>query len=75
MHRLPDGDNDLRMRRHPSRNCDLFYIQYVDGEVTTEIVDKDCGPSNIMVVNEADRDIIVAANHTGNEAAVYIVED
>ncbi|WP_319996264.1 hypothetical protein [Trichococcus shcherbakoviae] len=47
----------------------------MDGEVTTEIVDKDCGPSNIMVVNEADRDIIVAANHTGNEAAVYIVED
>jgi len=47
----------------------------VDGEFKTEIVDIDSGPSNIMVVNEADRDIIVAANHTGNEAAVYIVED
>jgi hypothetical protein len=47
----------------------------VDGEFKTEIVDKGCGPSNIMVVNEVDRDIIVAANHTGNEAAVYIVED
>jgi hypothetical protein len=41
----------------------------VDGEFKTEIVDKGCGPSNIMVVNEANRDIIVAANHTGNEAA------
>lgn len=56
-------------------NCDLFYIQYVDGEFKTEIVDKGCGPSNIAVVNEADRDIIISANHTGNEAAVYIVED
>ena len=56
-------------------NCDLFYIQYVDGEFKTEIVDKGCGPSNIAVVNEADRDIIISANHTGNEAAIYIVED
>ena len=33
------------------------------------------GPANLCVVNEKDRDIIVAANHTANEAAVYFVTE
>ena len=35
------------------------------------MIEKGVGPANLCVVNEKDRDIIVAANHTANEAAVY----
>lgn len=33
------------------------------------------GPSNVAVVNEADRDIIVSANREKAEAALYFVTD
>ncbi len=56
-------------------NADLFYIQYVDGKYQEFIIEKMCGPANICVVNEKDRDLIISANHSANEAAVYIVED
>lgn len=54
-------------------DAELFYVQYQDGKFVTNIIEKGVGPANICVVNEKDRDFIVAANHTANEAAVYVV--
>jgi hypothetical protein len=38
-----------------------------------EIIDEGVGPSNIHVMHEANRDIIVSANREIAEAALYIV--
>lgn len=57
------------------KDAEIFYVQFVDGEYKTTVIEKGVGPANLAVVNEADRDIIVAANHTMNEAAVYVVSD
>lgn len=54
-------------------DAELFYVQYEDGQFRTTVIEKGVGPANLAVVNEADRDLIVAANHTKNEAAVYVV--
>lgn len=53
--------------------AEIFYVQFVDGKFVTTVVEKGVGPANLCVVNEVDRDLIVAANHTKNEAAVYVV--
>ncbi|MCH4285531.1 MULTISPECIES: hypothetical protein [Bacillota] len=53
--------------------AEIFYVQYVDGKFVTTVIEKGAGPANLCVVNEDDRDLIVAANHTKNEAAVYVV--
>lgn len=53
--------------------AELFYVQYENGKFKTVIIEKGIGPANLCVVNEKDRDLIIAANHTKNEAAVYIV--
>lgn len=56
------------------KDAELFMVQCVDGEFVTTVIEKGVGPANVCVVNEKDRDIIVAANHTANEAAIYYVE-
>lgn len=53
--------------------AELFYVQCKDGHYCTTIIEKGVGPANLCLVNENDRDLIVSANHTMNEAAVYIV--
>lgn len=55
--------------------AELFYVQYENGVFKTVVVEKGVGPANLCVVNEKERDLIVAANHTKNEAAVYIVSE
>ena len=57
------------------RDAELFYVQYKDGAFVTKEIDRGVGPANLCLVKEEARDLIVAANHTANEAAVYIVED
>lgn len=57
------------------KEAELFYVQYKAGKFVTTTIDKGVGPANLALVNEKDRDVIVAANHTNNEAAVYIVTD
>lgn len=57
------------------KDAELFYVQYVNGEYVTKVIERGVGPANLTLVNEKDRDIIVAANHTKNEAAIYIVSD
>lgn len=53
-------------------NAELFVIQYIDNEYVVTIVESGVGPANIDVVNRENDDIIIAANHTMNEAAIYI---
>ena len=57
------------------KDAELFYVQWKDDRFVTTIIDKGVGPANLCLVNEEDRDLIVAANHTANEAAVYIVTE
>lgn len=57
------------------KDCELFAVTYEDGEYKVTMIEKGVGPANLCVVNEKDRDIIVAANHTANEAAVYFVTE
>lgn len=54
--------------------CELFYVQYHDGQYQVTIVDAGAGPANLVVASQGDREVIVSANHTRNEAAVYFVE-
>ena len=57
------------------KDAELFYVQFKDGKFITKIIDKMVGPANLYLINEERRDLILSANHTANEAAVYIVED
>ena len=57
------------------KDAELFYVQFKDGKFVTKIIDKEVGPANLYLINEEGRDLILSANHTANEAAVYIVED
>ena len=62
----------------------IFGIRMADGELgyirydhekkdyKATIIEKDVGTANVSVANHNGNDIIVAANHTKNEAAVYI---
>ena len=50
-------------------------MQYVDGAYKATVIEKGVGPANLCVVHEKDRDLIVSANHTANEAAVYVVTE
>lgn len=54
-------------------NAELFVIQYIDNKYVVTIVESNVGPANIDVVNRDNDDIIIAANHTKNEAAIYKV--
>lgn len=54
--------------------AELFYIQYKDGKYVSTVIEKEVGPANLDVINLEDRDIIISANHSKNEAAIYIVK-
>jgi hypothetical protein len=58
------------------KNCELFILQYATEKgYELTVVEDGIGPSNVAVVSGRDRDLIISANHTRNEAAVYIVSD
>ena len=57
------------------KNCELFVVTYEDGEYKVTMVDKGVGPANLCVVHEDNRDIIVGANHTAAQAAIYFVTE
>lgn len=54
---------------------ELFYVHYDQrsGSYKTVIIDQDVGPANVWVINQKDRSLLLSANHTKNEAAVYVV--
>jgi len=54
----------------------LFYVQAVSAnplEFQMTVIEDGVGPSNVHVLHEKDRDIIVAANREKAEAALYFV--
>lgn len=54
----------------------LFYVRAdaaAPSKLRLELIESGVGPSNVYVLNEAGRDIIVAANRETDEAALYIV--
>jgi len=57
-------------------NAELFYIEYNQKKKNFEItvIDENIGTANIVVINEENRDIIVAANNTIHQAAAYIIK-
>lgn len=56
-------------------DAELFILQYQNGQYEVTYVEKGQGPSNVDVVNGKDSDYIIAANHTGNEAAIYKISE
>lgn len=57
---------------------DLFILRRgVSGKEWCDVavVEKGVGPSNVAVVNQDGRDIIISANHSLNEAALYFITD
>lgn len=57
---------------------ELFYIQCTDKKnlkFNTQVIDSGIGPSNVHVINEKNRDIIVSANREVGQAVLYIVTD
>ena len=58
------------------KNSELFVLLHEQGKgFFTELVEEGVGTSNVAVANINGTDIIIAANHTKNEAAVYFVKD
>ena len=54
----------------------LFYVHAISKtplQLEAELIDEGVGPSNVYVLHEEKRDIIVAANREINEAALYFV--
>lgn len=55
---------------------ELFYIQCDSKDPLTfkaTVIEAGIGPSNVAVINQEDRDIIISANREIGEAALYIV--
>lgn len=61
-------------RRGPKQ---LFILQWNADTASFEatVLDEGVGPSNVDVINEEGRDVIVSANRELGEAALYFVED
>lgn len=56
--------------------AELFYVQWDQDHFVTQCIEKNVGPANLAVVHLQDKDVIVSANHTANEAAIYeVLED
>ena len=55
--------------------CELAYIQYNQetNQFETHMIEKGVGTANVSLIHEEDRVLLIAANHTKNEAAVYII--
>lgn len=56
-------------------DAELFILQYLNNEYKVTYVDKGQGPANIDVVNFTDYDLIISANHSANEAAIYRITE
>jgi len=54
-------------------DAELMVMTYENGEYKPTIVEKGVGPANLDVVHRENDDVIISANHTKAEAAVYKV--
>jgi hypothetical protein len=58
-------------------NAELAIIKYSpeNGAYLESVIEKGSGPSNVDVITQQDQDIILCANNSIHEAAVYFVTD
>lgn len=58
-------------------NSDLFILQKGAGDEWCDVtlVERGAGPSNVAVLNLPGVDVIISANHSRNEAAIYFITD
>ncbi|MFV0479429.1 MAG: hypothetical protein ACK5LZ_02515 [Anaerorhabdus sp.] len=56
-------------------DAELVVIQKIGNEYKEILIDKQGGPANLKVVHRDGYDLILAANHTRNEAAVYRISE
>ncbi len=54
-------------------DAEIVAVQFINGEFVETIIDKGVGPANLCVVNQEDKEFILAANHTKNECAIYVI--
>lgn len=54
-------------------NCELALVQYINNEYKVTIIEEGVGPANVALINRENDDLILSANHTKNEAAIYVV--
>lgn len=54
-------------------NAELFIVEYHDGKYEVNIIEAGVGPANLDIVHRENDDLIIAANHTKNEAAIYVI--
>lgn len=52
-------------------DAELIIIQYINDKYKVITVDKGVGPANVDYVQLDDYGLLISANHTANEAAVY----
>ena len=59
------------------KNCEIFMVQYdkEKAEFVTTLIEAGVGTSNVAVFSRGDEEVVVAANHTKNEAAVYLITE
>lgn len=56
-------------------NCEIFVLTYENNEFKVNMVDTGVGPANLDVIHFNNKEYILGANHTKNEAAIYEVEE
>ena len=52
-------------------DAELIIIQFIDGNYIVTTIEKGVGPANVDYVQLEDYGLLISANHTANEAAVY----
>ncbi|MHB8964131.1 MAG: hypothetical protein ACYC5K_13375 [Saccharofermentanales bacterium] len=56
----------------------LFYITPIQAsplQLEAVLIEEGVGPSNVAVIHEGSRDVIISANREKGEAALYFVTD
>ncbi len=59
------------------KNCEIFMVQYDQEKARfdTTLIEAGVGTSNVVVFPRGNEEVVVAANHTKNEAAVYLITE
>ena len=55
-------------------DCELFILDYDNGEIVSHLVENAVGPANLKIINSERGDFIASSNHSANELALYRIE-
>jgi len=56
------------------QDAELAILRNCEGKYQVEVLETGVGPSNVAVAHSEQGDILLAANHTKNEGAIYLFE-